>query len=162
MPSQAETVLELDKIRNEANGLELDNASHTLLNKALDMCSKVNTQSILDAATITRLQAVKPSSTDYYLIKGGLIFHTSVLSKLYKKHESNDIHKKALDAKKRKKARTQPRAAENLEMTDQEEDEMDCNESTELEENAISNNMGPYTIHPQHSLCKKKLTMKSF
>ena len=147
LPTRAGTLSKLDKIREEAKGLESDDASRTLLNKALDLCSKANTQSVLDAAMISRLQAVKPSTTDRRQIKGGLILHTSVLAKLYKKRESEDIRKKGLAAKKRlsrqqqksksqvvtslRKGKTQSRAVESLEITDEQEDEMDCDESTE-------------------------------
>src|ERR1700712_2219198 len=56
LPPRAETSSELDKIREEANRLEFDDARRALLDHALDLCSKANTQSVLDAATITRLQ----------------------------------------------------------------------------------------------------------
>jgi len=91
LPTRAESSSELAKIREKTNRLQFDDASHALLNKALDLCSEGNTQSVLDAATITRLQAVKPSTTDRRQIKGGLILHTSVLSKLYKKRDSDDL-----------------------------------------------------------------------
>jgi len=147
LPTRAETSSELDKIREEANRLEFGDASRALLNQALDLCSKANTQSVLDAATITRLQAVKPSTTDRRQIKGGLILHTSVLSTLYKKRESDDKRKKELAVKKRLsrqqqksksqaatargKAKGKARAGGNLESTGAQEDEMDCDECSE-------------------------------
>jgi len=148
LPTHAESSSELDKIREEANGHEFDDSSHTLLNKALDLCSKANTQSVLDAETITNLQAIKPSTTDRRQIQGGLILHTSVLSKLYKKRHSNDKRKKGLAVKKRLsrqqqklksqaatargKAKGKARAGENLESTGEQEDKMDCDECSEL------------------------------
>jgi len=147
LPTRTETSSELDMIREEANRVEFDDAGRTLLNKALDLCSKANAEWVLDAATITRLQAIKPSTTDRRQIKGGLVLHTSVLSKLYKKRESEDLRKKELAAKRRlsrqqqkvksqaatarTSTRGQPRAAENLERTEEQEDEMDCDESSE-------------------------------
>jgi len=101
LPTRAETLSELDMIREEANIVENDDAGRTLLNKALDLCSKANAQSVLDAAMITRLEAIKPSTTDRRQIKCGFVLHTSVLSKLYKKCESEDLRKKELGAKKR-------------------------------------------------------------
>jgi len=101
LPTRTETSSELDMIREEANRVEFDDAGRTLLNKALDLCSKANAEWVLDAATITRLQAIKPSTTDRRQIKGGLVLHTSVLSKLYKKRESEDLRKKELAAKRR-------------------------------------------------------------
>lgn len=147
LPTRIEASSELDRIRAKANRLELDDASHTLLHKALDLCSKANAQSVFDAATITRLQAIKPSTTARRQIKGGLILHTSVLSKLYKKRESDDMCKNELAAKKRhsrqqQKAKSQavtakgkakglPRAVESLESPEEQVDEMDCDESSE-------------------------------
>jgi len=42
LPPRAESSSELDKIREEANRLEFDDGSHTLLNKGLDLRSKAN------------------------------------------------------------------------------------------------------------------------
>jgi len=147
LPTCAETSSELDMIREEANRVEFDDAGRALLNQALDLCSKANAQSVLDTAMITRVQAIKPSTTDRPQIKGGLVLHTSVLSKLYKKRESEDLCKRKLAAKKRlsrqqqkvksqpvtarRSTRGQPRAAENLESTEEQEDQMDYDESSE-------------------------------
>jgi len=43
LPAPAESSSELQKIREEANRLEFEDASHALLNRALDLCSKANT-----------------------------------------------------------------------------------------------------------------------
>jgi len=79
-PTRAETSSKLDIIRQEANRVEFDDASRTLLNKVLDLCSKANAQSVLDTAMIMRLEANTPSTTYRLQNKGGLVHHTSVLS----------------------------------------------------------------------------------
>ncbi|KAG0126501.1 hypothetical protein HOY82DRAFT_615005 [Tuber indicum] len=171
LPSRAATSSEVDKVRQEADQLGMEDQSRTLLNKALDLCSKANAQAVLDAAAIARLQAVKPSTTDRRQIKGGLILHTSVLARLYKKCENDDRHKKELAAMKRLskqqkkfksypvnskgKVRCQTRLRPNRKLPEEEEDNMDCDEVNEQEENAISEDMGPGTTHPQQAACKK-------
>ena len=57
LPTGAESSSELDKIRDEANRVAFDDGSHSLWNKVLDLCSKANTQGVLDAAKIIDVTA---------------------------------------------------------------------------------------------------------
>ena len=63
------------------------------LDQAIKHAEKAETESILDKATIKQLETAQPSKPDRRQIKGGLLLHTKVLGKLYKKCERDDLQK---------------------------------------------------------------------
>lgn len=83
---------EVSEIQKKATELEPSPAT-LLLHWAIELVQGAETQSILDKATIKQLEAARPSKTDDWHIRRGLLLHTKVLRELYKKRERDDLKK---------------------------------------------------------------------
>jgi len=86
---------EVDEGRRKTAGVEDVGEPTALLQQAIELAEKAQTESILDKATIKQLESLQPSKPDLRQIKGGLLLHTKVLGELYKKRERDDLQNQA-------------------------------------------------------------------
>ena len=86
---------EIDELKRKAAGVADVGEATALLDQAIKLAAKAQTESILDKATIKQLETTQPSKPDRRQIKGRLLLHTKVLGELYKKRERDDLQKQS-------------------------------------------------------------------